>query len=101
MSVGISAPQPLSRDSLAWRRGLLGEQRWTLDELAAELRRHHRGVILILSRETAAREVMLAAPQYFDAPLQVLDRAAAQLGIAYRPLLDGRLVLLGEFPLGE
>lgn len=98
---GLSDPQPVVREHLAWRRGQLGRQSWTLDELAAELRRHHLGIILIVNREAAARDVMLPASQDVRMPLQVLEQAAARLDIPYRPLLGGRLVLLGHFPLAE
>ena len=94
---GLSEPRPMDLESVAWRRGRLGRQVWTLDALAAEIRRHHPGLVLIIDREAAGRSVTLEGTQSTRMPLSILEAAAARLGIAYRPLLGGRLVVLGNF----
>lgn len=86
------------RDSLAWRRGLLPRHDWTLESLAAEMRRYHGGVILIVDPAQSGRRVSFARSPSIGEPLAVLRQAAERLGIGFTSTLDGGLVLLGDLP---
>lgn len=96
---GLGATRPLAlQDSLAWRRGLLLESGWTLQSLAAELRRYHPGLILIVDPQAADAGIAFQQQQRTQDPSAVLQRAAERLGIGYRSLLGERVLLIGDFP---